>query len=162
MSDTTLEGIEPKTIMKIIESLNPEQRRLFELFSGQSKQRARKGIEDADISCPYCESGEIEYDNQLREDFNITIQECQECGNEWCKEQSVKIPAVLVRQIAETLRVDPSFTGVSEFVRAAIRTKCEITANSPRVTAERNMDFLANTMLLAAGFEEIDDEEDWL
>jgi len=157
MPESRSDQLEPANIVKIIGTLNPEQRRVFEIFGGRQKAMSQRAVEDADLACPYCGSEDVLYDNDLREDFNITIQECEDCGMEWCKEQSMKIPAILVRKIALSLRADPSYTGVSEFVRAAIRHKCELVSNSPSVAAERNLELFANAMMSA--YDEYEDEE---
>ena len=157
MPEPRSDQLEPASIIKIIGTLNPEQRRVFEIFGGKQKALSQRPVEDADLACPYCGEEDILYDNDLREDFNITIQECESCGMEWCKEQSMKIPAILVRKIARSLRADPSYTGVSEFVRAAIRHKCELVANSPSVAAERNLKMFTNAMMFA--YDEDEDEE---
>ena len=144
-------------IIETIGTLNSDQRKLFEIFGGRTRALSQRAVEDADVECPYCQSQQIMYDNDLRKDFNILIQECDDCGMEWCKEQSVKIPAILVRKIAISLRAEPSYTGVSEFVRAAVRQMCESVSNLPHVVAERNMEMLANAMMVAAQ----DDEEEY-
>ena len=72
----------------------------------------------------------------------------------------MKIPAVLIRQIALALRDDQSYTVVSEFVRASIGLKCAEVSNSAPVAANRNMEALVQMMALSAAYdEEYEDEE---
>ena len=114
-----------------------------------------------DKVCKYCgEEDELHIDRVLMNDHGVLLQECAECGQEWSQDLSVRIPPVLHKRIALALRIDPGYSGASEFIRDAIRMKCEQIDNSAKGTEARQAETLQQTMLLARMLESEEEYED--
>ena len=115
----------------------------------EKRMQMRPTPADLDLTCPYCDGENLEYDGGIRTDYNITISHCNDCSGEWCKDQTVKIPGVYVRRIVSSIRQHENYTGLSDFVRDAIRMKCDDVLHSEEAAENRDFEKLASLALLA-------------
>ena len=91
-----------------------------------------KNLPNTDVACPQCQTdGPHIWRMDIHSATNVTVLNCVTCDWEWSKDQSVKISGALVRFAAEAMYKHEGYSGLGEFVRDAVRRRCDEIFSNP-------------------------------